>query len=256
VRNSGRHLPDKGRNENNINSVAECPLWLPEPSHPEDTDRSEYKRKQEKRQRKTTIVSQQQPKIKTIDASESSLLKKNKSVECIYKNPIDIKPYDSDENIYSNPIVDEETFINTFLNNKDSLRTRMKHKSYAGMSRISETENVSAEWNNSPIRQANRKFSLGTVLRRLSTNTLFKRDNNLDKQEDSDELSDSEFENDEGEFQINSSSWEYINKTDESNNIHIGNCFKSKLSNTHNHGSSNNTTFYKYDFDSGISTLE
>merc|ERR1712106_895896 len=104
VRNIGRHSADKGSNENNLNSVAECPLWLPAPSHPEDTDRSEDKRNKEKRQRKTTIVSQQQPKIKTINASESCLLKNNKSLECIYKNPIDIKPSDSDENIYINPI--------------------------------------------------------------------------------------------------------------------------------------------------------
>merc|ERR1712106_960648 len=53
VRNIGRFLPDKGRNENNLNIVAECPLWLPAPSHVEDTVRSEAKKNQEKRQRKT-----------------------------------------------------------------------------------------------------------------------------------------------------------------------------------------------------------
>merc|ERR1712106_745009 len=33
VRNIGRHLPDKGRNENNINSVAESLIWGPTTSH-------------------------------------------------------------------------------------------------------------------------------------------------------------------------------------------------------------------------------
>merc|ERR1712106_517737 len=132
----------------------------------------------------------------------------------------------------------------------------MKRKSYAGISTMSDTANVNAERIKYPIRQATRKFSLGTVLRRLSTSTLFKRDTNLDNQLTSEELSESECEDDDGEFHINSSSWEYINKSDEGKNVHFENSFKSKHFNSHDFGLSNDAKLYKYECDSGISTLD
>ena len=170
--------------------------------------------------------------------------------ECFHDNSLDIKKSHSKDDIYSNPFGDEETFKNTFLNNNNVLKTgevaRMKRKSYAGCSRINEPDKTNGKDKDSQ----SRKFSLGTVLRKISTNSLFQRDNNLDKQMNSD----SDFEDDDSLYQGDSTSWEFISNIDEKNNVQLRSCFKTKY--PHEDKLATSEKINQYNCDSGISTLE